>query len=304
MNIIETHGLGKRYRRSWALRDCTLAIPAGRVVALVGPNGAGKTTLLHLIVGLTKQSAGEIAVLGGLTPGCDTALSQIGFVAQDTPLYSYLSVADTLRMVASLSGSFDDAHARERLAALNIPLDRKVGQLSGGQRSQVALAVALARHPRLLILDEPVARLDPLARHEFMGALMAAVAEDEISVLLSSHVISELERVCDYLVVLADGRVQVIGAVEDLLETHKVLTGPIEQVDDVAGTMAVVSDSRASRSARLLVRTNDRELLPPGWQAECSNLEEIVLAYLRVPDVSALPGPNIHRDNRVEEKLA
>jgi len=303
MNVIETHGLGKRYRRSWALRDCTLAIPAGRVVALVGPNGAGKTTLLHLAVGLTKQSEGEIAVLGGLAPGSDGALGQIGFVAQDTPLYSYLSVADTFRMVASLSGSLDEAQARERLAALNIPLDRKVGQLSGGQRSQVALAVALARHPRLLILDEPVARLDPLARHEFMGALMAAVAEDEISVLLSSHVVSELERVCDYLVVLADGRVQVIGPVEDLLEAHKILTGPIDQADAIASTMAVVSDHRTSRSARLLVRTNDRELLPPDWQAECTNLEEIVLAYLRVPDASALPGPSINRD-RVEEKSA
>ncbi len=303
MNVIETHGLGKRYRRSWALRDCTLAIPAGRVVALVGPNGAGKTTLLHLAVGLTKQSEGEIAVLGGETPGSDKALGRVGFVAQDTPLYSYLSVADTLRLVANLSGSLDEAHARERLSALNIPMDRKVGQLSGGQRSQVALAVALARHPRLLILDEPVARLDPLARHEFMGALMAAVAEEEISVLLSSHVVSELERVCDYLVVLADGRVQVIGAVEDLLETHKVLTGPIEQADDIADTMAVVSDTRASRSARLLLRTNDRELLPAGWQAECTNLEEIVLAYLRVPHVSALPGPSGQQDH-VEERSA
>ena len=166
MSAVETSRLGKRYGHTWALRDCTLAIPAGRVVALVGPNGAGKTTLLHLAVGLAAPSTGAINVLGNVTPGSDEALSRVGFVAQDTPLYPGFRVAETVRLVGSLSDRWDEADARRRIAAAGIPLDRRVGRLSGGQRAQVALAVALARHPELLVLDEPVARLDPLARHE------------------------------------------------------------------------------------------------------------------------------------------
>ena len=218
MNAIEAHGLGKRYRRTWALRDCTLSIPAGRVVALVGPNGAGKTTLLQLAVGLVGQTTGAINVLDGVAPGSSEALDGIAFVAQDTPLYTYLSVADTLRLVSSLANTWDEARARARLDALGIPLRRKVGKLSGGQQAQVALAVALARHPRLLILDEPVAELDPLARHDFMSTLMEAVAADGMSVVLSSHVLAELERVCDYLVLLSRGSVQIAGNVDD---THR-----------------------------------------------------------------------------------
>jgi ABC-2 type transport system ATP-binding protein len=291
VNVIETRGLGKRYGRSWALRDCTLAVPQGRVVALVGPNGAGKTTLLHLAVDLTKQTTGEITVPGDVAPGSDEALNRIGFVAQDTPLYQYLSVADTVRLVENLSPRFDAANARARLAELGIPLKRKVGKLSGGQHAQVALAVALARHPDLLILDEPVARLDPLARHEFMGTLMAAAAEDGISVLLSSHVVSELERVCDYLVVLAAGRVQVAGDVDDLLDTHQLLTGPTEQAATLAATLPVVLERRGERQTSLLVRANGDTPPPPGWQGAGTNLEELVLSYLRAPNAAALPGP-------------
>ncbi len=225
MNAIETHGLAKRYGRTWALRDCTLRIPDGRVVALVGPNGAGKTTLLQLVVGLIGQTTGQIGVLGGMAPGSSDALDGIAFVAQDTPLYTYLSVADTLRLVSSLTNTWDEAGARARLDALGIPLSRKVGKLSGGQQAQVALAVALARHPRLLILDEPVAELDPLARHDFMSTLMEAVAADGVSVVLSSHVLSELERVCDYLVLLSRGSVQIAGAVDELVANHRVFSG-------------------------------------------------------------------------------
>jgi ABC-2 type transport system ATP-binding protein len=291
MNVIEAHGLSKRYGRTWALRDCTLAIPAGRVVALVGPNGAGKTTLLQLAVGLISQSAGEITVLGGAAPGSPAALDGIAFVAQDTPLYPYLSVADTLRLVRSLTNTWDEARARARLDALGIPLKHKVGALSGGQQAQVALAVALARHPRLLVLDEPVAELDPLARHDFMSTLMEAVAEDGVSVLLSSHVLSELERVCDYLVLLSRGSVQIADGTDELLATHRVLTGPVEQADAIATVLPVVHERRAGRQARLLVRTTNRHTVPPGWQDEPSNLEEIVLSYLRSPEASALPGP-------------
>ncbi|HEX3424841.1 MAG TPA: ABC transporter ATP-binding protein [Acidimicrobiales bacterium] len=292
MNAIETYRLGKRYGRTWALRDCTVAIPAGRVVALVGPNGAGKTTLLQLAVGLIGQSSGEIMVLGGIAPGSPEALDGVAFVAQDTPLYKSLSVADTLRLVSNLANTWDGAHARARLDALGIPLRRKVGQLSGGQQAQVALAVALARHPRLLILDEPVAELDPLARHDFMSILMEAVAADGVSVVFSSHVLSELERVCDYLILLSHGSVQLADGTDELLATHRVLTGPVEQADAVGTAVPVVYERRAGRQARLLVRTTGHVTLPAGWQADASNLEEIVLSYLRSPDASALPGPD------------
>jgi ABC-2 type transport system ATP-binding protein len=291
MNAVETHCLSKRYGRTWALRDCTLAIPASRVVALVGPNGAGKTTLLQLAVGLIGQSAGEITVLGGAAPGSPDALDGIAFVAQDTPLYHHMSVADTLRLVCNLTNTWDETRARARLDALDIPVNRKVGALSGGQRAQVALAVALARHPRLLVLDEPVAELDPLARHDFMSTLMEAVAEDGVSVLLSSHVLSELERVCDYLVLLSRGSVQIADGTDELLATHRVFTGPVEQADAIAAALPVVHERRAGRQARLLVRTTNRHPVPAGWTDEPSNLEEIVLSYLRSPEASALPGP-------------
>jgi ABC-2 type transport system ATP-binding protein len=292
MNAIETHDLGKRYGRTWALRHCTLAVPAGRVVALVGPNGAGKTTLLQLAVGLIGPTAGEIGVLDGIAPGSPEALDGIAFVAQDTPLYNYLSVADTLRLVASLAITWDDARARARLDELGIPLSRKVGKLSGGQQAQVALAVALARHPRLLILDEPVAELDPLARHDFMSTLMEAVAADGVSVVLSSHVLSELERVCDYLVLLSRGSVQLAGTVDDLVASHRMVTGPVDQATAVAAALTVVHERRAGRQASLLIRTTKDPAVPAGWQDDPSNLEEIVLSYLRSPDASALPGPD------------
>jgi ABC-2 type transport system ATP-binding protein len=299
-NVVETTGLGKRYGRTWALRDCTLAVPAGHVTALVGANGAGKSTLLHLVVGLARASAGQVRVLDGQLPGSPPALARIGFVAQDSPLYRNLSVTDTLRLAASLNRRWDGAYARARLAELDIPLDRRVGRLSGGQQAQVALAVALAKRPDLVLLDEPVARLDPLARHEFTAALMAAVAEDGLSVLLSSHVLAELSRVCDHLVLLAGGRVQVTGEVDALLAGHRILSGPAERADAVAARSPVVADQRGGRQARLLVRTGPASggagpglaaALPPGWQAEPVGLEELVLAYLREPAAATLPGP-------------
>jgi ABC-2 type transport system ATP-binding protein len=211
MNVIETSGLGKRYGRTWALKDAALAIPAGYVVALVGPNGAGKTTLLHMSVGLTRPTTGQITVLGSEPAGSPAALDQIAFVAQDAPLYKNLPVADMLHLTRNLNRRWDQRRAETRLKELSIPLDRKVGKLSGGQQAQLALTLALARRPRLLVLDEPLASLDPLARHDFMASLMAAVAEDGLSVMLSSHVIADLERVADYLIVLSRGQVQVAG---------------------------------------------------------------------------------------------
>lgn len=295
MNVIETRHLAKRYGRSWALSDCTMAIPGGRSVALVGPNGAGKTTLLHLAVGLTRPTHGHMAVLDGLVPGSDSALQRVAFVAQDTPLYPNLSVADTVRLAAGLSPGIDEPAARRRLIDLDVHMDRKVGRLSGGQRAQVALTVALARHPELLILDEPVARLDPLARHEFMGALMEAVADEGISVVFSSHVVSELERICDYLVVVSGGQLQVSGEVDDILAGHRLLSGPTADVGRLPATVAVVWSAAAERQTRVLARIPSGVALPDGWVIDPPSLEEVVLAYMRSPSSSTLDGPRPSR---------
>src|SRR5580700_7937834 len=240
MNVIETSGLGKRYRQTWALRECTLAIPAGHVTALVGPNGAGKTTLLNLGVGLATPTAGVVTVLGGVPAGSPAALDGIAFVAQDMPLYKPLSVADMLHLTRNLNRRFDQGYALARLGELGIPLKRKAGKLSGGQQAQLALTLALARRPRLLVLDEPMSSLDPLARHDFMATVMTAMADDGVSVVLSSHVLAELERVADYLVVLSRGTVQVAGEVDDLIAGHCLLTGPAIEAEKYSERLSVV----------------------------------------------------------------
>ena len=293
MNIIEAARLGKRYWTTWALRDCTLAIPAGRVAALAGPNGAGKTTLMHLAVGLTAPTEGRVTVLGGQPAGSPEALSRVAFVAQDVPLYKHLPVRDMVRVAGALNGRrWDQARADRRLAALDIPLRRKVGRLSGGQQAQVALTIALARRPEFLVLDEPLAPLDPLARHEFLASVMEAAAEDGTSVLFSSHVVAELERVADYLIVLAAGRVQVAGDVEDLVASHQVLTGPAAGTGAVGAQFDVVHAQKGLAQAHLLVRRRTAAArTPEGWQAHPVTLEELMLAYLREPGASALPGP-------------
>src|SRR5580693_4555067 len=254
MNVVEASGLGKRYGGTWALRECTLAIPAGHVAALVGPNGAGKTTLLNLAVGLASPSAGGVTVLGDRAPGSPAALDGIAFVAQDAPLYKNLSAADMLHMTRNLSRRFDQAYAEARLGELGIPLKRKAGKLSGGQQAQLALTLALARRPRLLVLDEPVAMLDPVARHDFMALVLTAAVDHGVSVLLSSHVLAELERVADYLILLSRGRVQMAGEVDDLLASHRVLTGPAGEADRYS-ERPVVHVRRAQAQAHLLVRT-------------------------------------------------
>jgi ABC-2 type transport system ATP-binding protein len=292
MNVLESSGLGKRYGDTWALRDCTLAIPEGHVAALVGPNGAGKTTLLNLTVGLAAQTEGIVTVLGGLPAGSPAALDGIAFVAQDTPLYRNLSSADMLHVTRNLNRRFDEAYARARLVDLGISLERKTGNLSGGQQAQLALTLALARHPRLLVLDEPMAMLDPLARHDFMATVMTAIADDGVSVVLSSHVLAELERVADYLVLMSGGSVQVAGEVDALLAGHCVLTGPAAEATRHTQRMNVVHARRGSGLAHLLVRTNRvNEPAPPGWAVHPVSLEELTLAYMRDPAAASLPGP-------------
>ncbi|MFI7699747.1 ABC transporter ATP-binding protein [Nonomuraea sp. NPDC049480] len=275
---LEVTGLGVRYRRRWALRDCSLAVPAGRVAALVGPNGAGKTTLMHAAVGLLRPDRGSVAAHG-----------EVAFVAQDKPLYEGFTVAETLDFGRRMNRRWDGRAARDRLGRLGIPLDRKVGRLSGGQQAQVALTLAVARRPDLLVLDEPLANLDPLARHDVMRSIMAEVAGRELTVLLSSHVVSDLEDTCDWLVVLNGGRLQVSGDIEDLLGGHLVLTGPAELAGGTMAGAAVVSASRTGRQAALLVR--GEPLLDPRWQARRAGLEELVMGYLRSPESAALPGP-------------
>jgi ABC-2 type transport system ATP-binding protein len=300
MNVIEASGLGKRYGSTWALRECTLAIPAGHVAALVGPNGAGKTTLLNLAVGLAEPSAGAVTVLGGHPAGSAAALDGIAFVAQDTPLYQNLPAADMLHLTRNLNRRFDQHYAQARLAELGIPLNRKTRKLSGGQQAQLALTLGLARRPRLLVLDEPVAMLDPLARHDFMATVLAAAADDGVSVVLSSHVLAELERVADYLILLSRGRVQVAGEVEDLLASHRMLTGPAAEAGKFA-ERPVVHVRRGQAQAHLLVRATVDDPVPPGWEAHPVGLEELTLAYLREPGAGALPGPARGRDTQPSE---
>jgi ABC-2 type transport system ATP-binding protein len=278
--VLDATGLGKRYGKRWALRDCTIQVPAGRVVGLVGPNGAGKTTLLHLAVGLLQPSAGQIAVLGAQPAENPTQLGRVGFVAQETPVYGSLSVADHLSLGGWLNPRWDAGVAQRRIDQLGLDRKQRAGQLSGGQRAQLALTLALAKRPELLVLDEPVASLDPLARHEFLQHLMEAVASDGVSVVLSSHLVADLERVCDYLIVLAGSRVQVAGDVDELLACHHRLTGPRRDAAHLPADQEVIEASHTDRQTTLLVRT-DGPILDPAWTIEDVGLEDVVLAYMR-----------------------
>ena len=278
--VLEARELGKRYRRRWALSDCTLSIPAGRVAGLVGPNGAGKTTLLHLATGLAAPTAGSVAVLGERPASSPAQQGRVGFVAQDAPAYAGLSVADHLKLGAHLNPGWDCGLAGRRIRQLSIDPGHKAGQLSGGQRAQLALTMAIAKRPDLLILDEPAASLDPLARREFLGHLAEAVAEQELSVVLSSHLLADLERVCDYLIVLVASQVRIAGDVDRLIATHYRLTGPRQAAADWPASWHVVSESHTGRQTTLLVRASAR-IEDPTWAVEAVGLEDLVLAYMR-----------------------
>jgi ABC-2 type transport system ATP-binding protein len=280
MNIIETQALGRRFGSTWALRDCTLTIPEGHLVAVVGPNGAGKTTLLNIVVGLTAATSGEVSVLGGVPVGSIDALDGIAFVAQDMPLYRHLTVADMLHLTRNLNHRFDNAYARRRLGELGIADKARAGTLSGGQRAQLALTLALARHPRLLVLDEPTAPLDPLARHDFMATVMAAMADEGLSVLLSSHGLAELERVADYLVLITRGLVRVAGTVDEIVAQHRLVTGPVAQPSDARWEILETREAGTQRHLLIRLGTND-DPVHSGWEARPVGIEELALAYLR-----------------------
>jgi ABC-2 type transport system ATP-binding protein len=280
MPAVRTRELGKRYGSAWALRDCTLEIPAGSVTALVGPNGAGKTTLLHLVIGLGRQTEGTVEVLGR-SPLHETSdlLPRIGFVGQDHPLYRSLSVADTLELGHRLNPHWDERYATKRIERLGLSRGHSVGKLSGGQQAQVALTLALAKRPELLVLDEPVASLDPLARREFLNAVLEAVAEDGVTVVLSSHIVSELERVCDHLVTLIGGRTRLAGPIDEILASHRVLIGPRTDAAGVARVHDVIRESHTERQTTLLVRANGH-VYDTCWEQHEVDLEEVVLAYM------------------------
>jgi ABC-2 type transport system ATP-binding protein len=277
--VIETRGLVKRYRRVTALSDCTITVPPGRISALVGPNGAGKTTLLRVLSGLARPSSGVVAILGG-PPRQDPAfLAQIGFVAQEMPLYRRLSAQDHIAAGAHLNPRWDAASVRQRLDSLGIPLGQAVGTLSGGQRAQVALSLALAKRPQLLLLDEPVAALDPLARRQFLAALAEAVAVSGLTVVLSSHLVADLERVVDHLILLAAARVQLCGDIDTLLAEHQVLIGPRKDTTAIERTHTIVQATHTARQSTLLIR-GGAPVVDPAFQTADVGLEELVLGYM------------------------
>ena len=277
--VIEASGLGKRYRRTWALRDCTLTVPAGCVVGLVGPNGAGKTTLLQLATGLLTPTCGTIRVLGEPPAASPAQLARVGFVAQDTPVYARMRVADHLRMGAWLNPGWDDVLAQRRIGQLGLDPKQRAGSLSGGQRAQLALTLALAKRPELLLLDEPVASLDPLARREFLRSLMEAVAEHGTSVVMSSHLVADLERVCDYLIVLVASRVRIAGEVAALLGSHRRLSGPRRDPATLPAGQDVIEESHTDKQSVLLIRTSE-PVHDPAWTVTPVSLEDLVIAYM------------------------
>jgi ABC-2 type transport system ATP-binding protein len=290
---ISLDALSKHYGATRALTDCTLGIPAGRVVALVGPNGAGKTTLLHLAMGFLKPTSGAIRVFGWSPQEQPTiVLPRMGFLAQDRPLYRRFTVRELLEFGRRLNPRWDGQLAKGRMEQFAIPLDRPVRKLSGGQQAQVALALTLAKRPDMLLLDEPLSNLDPLARREFLQVLMDAVATEDLTVVLSSHIISELERTCDYLMILSQGYIQIAGEIDELLESHRSLIGGPCEPSLLEREPSVVYSSHTPRQTTMLVKMNGRPAAGQ-WEEHRVNLEELVLAYLSrhatVPLPSAAP---------------
>ncbi|HWB36667.1 MAG TPA: ABC transporter ATP-binding protein [Rugosimonospora sp.] len=277
--VLQAIQLTKRYGRRPALQDCTLDVPAGRVVGLVGPNGAGKTTLLQLAVGLLRPTSGNVTVLGGKPGSGPAQLARVGFVAQDTPTYAHLTVADHLTLGARLNPHWDAGLARKRVEALGLDPAQRAGRLSGGQRAQLALTLAIAKRPELLVLDEPVASLDPLARRDFLRTLMEFVAEAGASVILSSHLVADLERVCDHLIVLSASHVLVNGDVDALLDSHPRLIGARHGAPPLPAGARVIEERHTDRQSSYVVRTT-QPVDGTGWTTERLDLEDLVLAYM------------------------
>jgi ABC-2 type transport system ATP-binding protein len=277
---LATRRLGKRYGRDWALSETTLEISTGHVAGIVGPNGAGKSTLMQLAAGLIKPDAGSIALFGEEVVPTAEQIARIGFVPQKPSLYPSFSVADHLRLGAAMNPSWDGAFAREQVARIGLDLSQRAGKLSGGQQAQLALILAIAKQPELLVLDEPVANLDPLARREFLQVLMEYAAENGATVVLSSHLVTDLERICDYVILVVDGHVQLCGETDELLATHRRLSGPRRHSARLPASQEVIEEVHTDRQSTLLIRTAD-PILDPSWTVDEVSLEDITLAYMR-----------------------
>lgn len=280
-NAVKTEALGKRYRSFWALKDCTINVPQGRVSALVGPNGAGKTTLLKLLISLSRPSAGSANVLSKSPSQSPEYISEIGYLAQEIPMYGNLNAKEHIDMGRHLNANWDSESATKRLNELSVPLDRSVGKLSGGQKAQVALGLALAKKPKLLLLDEPVAALDPLARVDFLKSLAQAVADanEELTVVMSSHLLADLERVCDHIIILASGETQLCDDIDMVLKSHKLLVGKYRG-STTSDDYTIIQQSDTDRETTLLVRLKSPRFRDPHWQMRDVDIEEIVLAYM------------------------
>jgi ABC-2 type transport system ATP-binding protein len=282
VTVLRAQGLGKKYKRKWALTGCTLEIEAGHVTGLVGPNGAGKSTLLNIASGMLEPTTGTIEVCGGVPGSGPDQLAKVGYVAQSTPVYTGLTIEEHLRLGAHLNPQWDDSLATKRVERLGLDPKQPAGKLSGGQRAQLALTLGIAKRPELLLLDEPVAALDPLARREFLQDLMESVAEHGLSVVMSSHLVNDLERVCDHLVVLVASEVRVIGDVDELLASHHRLSGPRREVDSLPADQHVISAKHTDRQTTVLVRT-EAPILDPAWTVAQIGLEDLVLEYMSNP---------------------
>ncbi|HZT17682.1 MAG TPA: ABC transporter ATP-binding protein [Gaiellaceae bacterium] len=284
---LEARGLGKRFRREWGLRDCTLAIPHGAVVGLAGPNAAGKSTLLALAVGLLAPTEGSISVLGRDPLREPALLADVGFVAQGAPLYRSFTVADAIEFARRTNTRWDDAIVAGLLT--KIDSRTRVAGLSAGDRARLALALVLGKRPRLLLLDEPFAGLDPLAGREFLQLLMDGVAETSATVVIASHVMADIERVCDHIVLLTGGGVRLEGNVEELLDTHRILVGPRRPLGTIRGVREIVRERHSGRQLTLLAVT-DGPIVDASWTVEPIGLEELLLAYM-APDRLPTPQP-------------
>ena len=275
--VLEARALGRRFGRRWALRDCTVAIPAGAVVGLAGPNGAGKSTLLDLAVALLEPTSGEVRTLG-VDPVRDPAvLARVGYVAQDAPLYRSFTIGETLEFARATNPAWDETVVDELVRKL--PLERRVASLSAGDRARLALCLALGKRPSLVLLDEPFARLDPLAAREFLQLLMDGVADSGATVVIASHVIADIERVSDHIVLLSDGHVRLQGGVDFLLSSHRLLSGARRPLGRIAGVEEIVRQTFSGRQMTLLARVKGR-VSDPSWSVDEIGLEDLLLAYM------------------------
>ncbi len=290
--VIETKALAKRFGRTWGLRECTLSIPTGKVAALVGPNGAGKSTLLRMAAGLSRPTSGMIKVLGGVpSAGDDSLLRRVGYLDQERPLYKGFRVDEMFRFGAGTNQTWDMTTAHAYVDQLGISLRDRVDKLSGGQQAQVALTMCLAKQPELLILDEPAAELDPVAREDLLRLLMREVAERGTSVVLSTHALGDVGSICDYLVIMSHSTIVLADDLEFVVESHRFLSATSSNAPALPEGVTVIDTRTSSRDVTHLARMS-LPLVDETWQITEPTLDEIIMAYLRLGTGSTLSQPH------------